>query len=524
MDYAYSETLAAAREWAAAAVAAGRLPAPAAHVLQTLDAGAADTLFAADSAGSGRPLIVAFMGGTGVGKSSLLNRLAGQAIARAGIERPTSREITLYHHADLNLRRLPAGLPLDSVRTGRHQDAANAGIVWMDMPDFDSVETGNRRLVLEWLPYIDVLVYVVSPERYRDGKAWQLLLAEGHRHAWLFVMNQWDLGQPVQFEDFLRQLHKAGFADPLAFRTSCLQQLTDEFPGLVGELQGLSAGHGREQLAAAGYRQRRAELHAALLALDSRLATGDYAQLADFFRRRWQQCQSVLQQGLAWPLRQYAAAWAAQPGSRPELALWDDWAQDCLTDAFDELALQADQQALPVRPLRAALQAFAAHAGKDLARQMELSGRDTLLNPGNAGQRLLLGLTGAGETLLPLAAMSAVGYQVYVGYYQGATAGGHYLGADFAIHSVLLIGLSWLLPFFLHRKLQPALDKAALAGLHKGLQLGLAAIAADVHELIEQESRQQQLLRQQLAALLDRCAAATDQPPRSGLLARLLAD
>ena len=62
------------------------------------------------------------------------------------------------------------------------------------MPDFDSTEQSNKQLVLQWLPHIDVLIYVVSPERYKDEKAWRLLLAEGARHAWLFVINQWDKG------------------------------------------------------------------------------------------------------------------------------------------------------------------------------------------------------------------------------------------------------------------------------------------------------------------------------------------
>ena len=42
-----------------------------------------------------RPVVMAFLGGTGVGKSTLLNRLAKQTIARMGIERPTSREVTV---------------------------------------------------------------------------------------------------------------------------------------------------------------------------------------------------------------------------------------------------------------------------------------------------------------------------------------------------------------------------------------------------------------------------------------------
>ena len=56
------------------------------------------------------------MGGTGVGKSSLLNRLAGKAVAKTGIERPTSREVTLFHHRSVALQHLPENLPIASVK------------------------------------------------------------------------------------------------------------------------------------------------------------------------------------------------------------------------------------------------------------------------------------------------------------------------------------------------------------------------------------------------------------------------
>ena len=85
---------------------------------------------------------------------------------------------------------------------------SNEKVIWIDMPDFDSTEEKNKHIVLQWLPYIDVLIYVVSPERYRDNKAWQLLLAEGASHAWLFVINQWDKGESAQYDDFKQQLNK----------------------------------------------------------------------------------------------------------------------------------------------------------------------------------------------------------------------------------------------------------------------------------------------------------------------------
>jgi putative ribosome biogenesis GTPase RsgA len=104
MAYIYSELAAQVKQWAQQAVTNQWLDANEVAPLLETDSRSPQSLFGTDQTGfkklSGftRPLIVAFMGGTGVGKSSLLNRLAGQAIAKAGIERPTSREVTLYHH------------------------------------------------------------------------------------------------------------------------------------------------------------------------------------------------------------------------------------------------------------------------------------------------------------------------------------------------------------------------------------------------------------------------------------------
>ena len=95
MAYDYSDLLEKTRRWAEQACASGWINADVALQLSHFDTRTPEMLF---NSGNTRPLIVAFMGGTGVGKSSLLNRLAGKAIARAGIVRPTSREVTLFHH------------------------------------------------------------------------------------------------------------------------------------------------------------------------------------------------------------------------------------------------------------------------------------------------------------------------------------------------------------------------------------------------------------------------------------------
>ncbi|MCQ8181676.1 50S ribosome-binding GTPase [Methylomonas sp. SURF-1] len=523
MAYAYSELLAEAQQWAASAVAAGRLNAEQAALLQSLEPAGTGALFTSQT---GAPLIVAFMGGTGVGKSSLLNRLAGQAVARAGIERPTSREVTLYHHQSLDIDQLPEGLPLDSIKISRHNDASNSHIVWIDMPDFDSVELGNKRLVLEWLPHIDVLLYVVSPERYRDNKAWQLLLAEGAKHAWLFVMNQWDRGLPVQFDDFKQQLAKAGFADPLIFRTSCSEPEGDEFGLLLEQLRQLSGRHNVAQLERRNQQLRLRHLQQALQRLAAEIDGRDFGALQTNLDLRWPQVESQLQQGLAWAMQQLAKYWADHLGDKADTALWDDWAQNRLSDMLDELILQAAQAGLPTKPLKAALQSMREDAGKRVAAQTELAGRQAMLNPGNGAQRVLLKLTATAETLLPLAAMGTVGYQVFSGYYRSTADHSAYLGTDFAVHSVLLIGLSWLIPFFLHKKIQPSLYKAAVKGLAKGLQQALAAVLTDIRQVLASEQQRNRALGAELQALIGRCAAEPETAiDQQSLLGRaLLAD
>src|SRR5918912_997312 len=66
----------------------------------------------ADDLDVDRPLLViVLMGGTGVGKSTLLNALAGdQAIAAASFQRPTTRDPVVYYHESIRTERLDPAL------------------------------------------------------------------------------------------------------------------------------------------------------------------------------------------------------------------------------------------------------------------------------------------------------------------------------------------------------------------------------------------------------------------------------
>jgi GTPase Era involved in 16S rRNA processing len=196
----------ALEHWANDAIAAGWLSETVPSTLSNAVVGAPSNMFGAQQ----RPLVVGLFGGTGVGKSTLLNRFAKEAVAQTSAERPTSRDITVYVHRSISVDKLPNNFPMHKMRTSLHGNQKYQHVMFIDMPDFDSVETANRDLVDAWLPHLDLVLYVVSPERYRDDQGWRLLLAHVTQHAWVFVMNHWDRGVPEQLADFSSQLAEAG--------------------------------------------------------------------------------------------------------------------------------------------------------------------------------------------------------------------------------------------------------------------------------------------------------------------------
>ncbi|MCX7097918.1 MAG: 50S ribosome-binding GTPase [Methylococcales bacterium] len=513
MAYDYSDLVAKSKQWAEQAHTLGWIDSDSKNLLTTSATDLPDTLFT-NAGAKVRPLIVAFMGGTGVGKSSLLNRLAGKAIAKAGIVRPTSREVTLFHHHSIALQQLPASLPLANITVAQHDDAAKQNIVWMDMPDFDSTEQSNKQLVLQWLPHIDVLIYVVSPERYRDEKAWRLLLAEGAKHAWLFVINQWDRGQTEQYQDFTKQLHKAGFVDPIIFKTACVENpQADQFDALDANITALATGHIVGQLEQRGMQVRKLELMKKLQTVAERLGPEQaFQQAPALWQKLWQRTVPLLQQGFAWPIQhtaKYYAEHAADLLSNPARAnnpLWDAFAQARFDDALDELINQIDQLALPVIPIKQQLADIREQAPKIMHIQTELAARQALARPGNSLQRGFLKTMRLAEILLPLTAMAWVGYKVFIGYYTSNMTDNHYLGVDFAIHSSLIIAMTWLIPYFILKKAQPSLQKSALKGLNKGLSNAYTLIDAAVLDVLGQLGQQHQIQASQLSTLISQCA------------------
>jgi 50S ribosome-binding GTPase len=507
-----------------------------------------------------RPLVVAFFGGTGVGKSSLLNRLAGETIARVGVERPTSHEVTVYVHEAVELATLPEHFPVQQVRIAHHADAARRDVLWIDMPDIDSTEQGNREQVFSWLPHIDLLVYVISPERYRDDIGWRVLRQRGHRHGWMFVLNHWDEGAPEQEADLFSILHEAGFSDPLVLHTCCGEKSCpdDRFAELEASIKAVQSQHGQQELERLGHLAHLQDLSALLQSALLRLGkASDWQKTRGDFQREWSQAAVAITDGMSWPIQEVAAEFASRdagllarllgdrtdtssatrqgaeetrPARRQSLehqattALWDAWAQGKLAEVCDTLEIDLRRIGVAPQPLLTRLQPAIESAGQTVNQRLQQSLRQGLARPGTALQRSLRRVTGAALSLLPLAALLWVSYQVVTGFLHGATGQAAYLGANFAINGILLVLVAWLLPYLLHRRLRPSTETTVIRALRAGFGLGLEELGGQTHAAFAAASAERDDLLAEAGKLLDELDrhGGAPHPSPGARVARLL--
>jgi GTP-binding protein EngB required for normal cell division len=162
-------------------------------------------------------VVVALAGGTGSGKSSLLNALVLEPVAQVGVVRPTTRGSTAVVPArsETDFTRLIAALDVENVVRA---DALTSTIL-VDLPDFDSVEAAHRHIVGRVLPTVDAVLWVLDPEKYADRVVHEDYLTPLalYEDQFIFVLNQVDRlgGEADAVRDHLvSKLVEDGYHDP----------------------------------------------------------------------------------------------------------------------------------------------------------------------------------------------------------------------------------------------------------------------------------------------------------------------
>ena len=159
-------------------------------------------------------LVVALAGGTGSGKSSLFNVLCDEELVDVGGMRPTTS-----HPAAAVPERLASAFDgyLDSVGIAERHVHSRDPVCLIDLPDTDSVEVDHRLRVDALLGLVDLVVWVVDPEKYRDARLHNDYLRPLGPYAeqFVFVMNQIDRLTPVEAEAVCHDLAEALAEDGL---------------------------------------------------------------------------------------------------------------------------------------------------------------------------------------------------------------------------------------------------------------------------------------------------------------------
>lgn len=170
-------------------------------------------------------LVVALAGGSGAGKSSLINALAGASIARVSAQRPTTTRATVYLHEAVDRSVLPPGIAADASFV-THQRAELRHMVLVDTPDLDSFRTEHRAYTTNLLQRADLVLYTFSSQNYEDERVWSVLQAERRFSRAAALLNKVDLldpaDRPLVLDDLKASLARVGLAEAPVYCTSAL--------------------------------------------------------------------------------------------------------------------------------------------------------------------------------------------------------------------------------------------------------------------------------------------------------------
>ena len=165
---------------------------------------------------SAQHTVAVLAGGTGSGKSSLFNVLAGAQFSPAGPLRPVTREPYACVWGMEGAGALLDWLGIAPRRRYARSSALDAGeraltgLLLVDLPDHDSVLSRGATEVSRLVGQADLMVWVLDPQKYADAAVHSRYLVPmaGHSAVIAVTLNQADLLTPEQAEDCVSDLRR----------------------------------------------------------------------------------------------------------------------------------------------------------------------------------------------------------------------------------------------------------------------------------------------------------------------------
>jgi GTP-binding protein EngB required for normal cell division len=168
--------------------------------------------------------VVALAGATGSGKSSLFNALARMELSPPGPLRPTTDQAYACVWGDGDAEPLLDWLRVEPARRFRREspldaedEAALRGVVLLDLPDLDSVATGHRVEASRLVGVVDLVIWVLDPQKYADASVHDGYLRHmaALRDVTVVVFNQTDRLSPSDVDRCVADLRRLLDADGL---------------------------------------------------------------------------------------------------------------------------------------------------------------------------------------------------------------------------------------------------------------------------------------------------------------------
>ncbi|MGD9646409.1 MAG: GTPase, partial [Pirellulales bacterium] len=147
------------------------------------------------------PLVVATLGGTGTGKSTLVNALVGAEVTASGHERPTTRQPVLIGKPGITPKAL--GIDPTEVRVVERDLPTLRDLVIIDCPDPDTTEDSeqsgtNLSRLRSLLPHCDVLLVTATQQKYRSARVLDELATAAPGARLVFVETHADVSDDVR--------------------------------------------------------------------------------------------------------------------------------------------------------------------------------------------------------------------------------------------------------------------------------------------------------------------------------------